>query len=308
MHSLAPEIRALQAAGEVDAAACESALAREERRAFSVRPELLAGSYAGVASLVAGAGLLLRNNLDRIGPATLLTAMLAAAAVSYVLALRRRPRGVGGDYLLLLGALLLSASVGYAELHFGLLGGRWSLHLLLLAVVHGLTAYAFDSRLVLAVALGALAGWVGVDLRFVTGPGLGTAVGWRALALAALYLAAGFAHRRLRGPPSFPVVYQQFAINFAFCGALALGFAEPTRWAGAALLLGLALIVGRIGLRRRRESLVLYAIGYATFGLVALEAQLLRDPLLVSNLGLLTIGGAVLLLFRLRPRLKDSSG
>jgi hypothetical protein len=200
--------------------------------------------------------------------------------------------------------------VGYAEVQFQLLGDRWSLYLLLLAAVHVTTAYLLDSRLVLTVGLAALAGWVGVEARPAEPWETGRAfldVGWRALGLAALYLGARFAHRRLRGPEALAAVYEQFAVHFAFWGALALGFAPATRWLGAALLLGLAVGVGRLGLRARRESLVLYAIGYTTFGLVALEAQLLRDPLLVSNVGLLTIAGAVVLLFRLRSRLKAAA-
>ena len=81
----------------------------ESRQLFSLHRELLIALYAGVATLVAGVGLLVRDNLDRIGPATLVAALLAAAGACYATAIRTRRRGatrsLAGDYLLLLGAV-----------------------------------------------------------------------------------------------------------------------------------------------------------------------------------------------------------
>jgi hypothetical protein len=310
MHSLAPEILVLRGEGVVSAAALEQPLALEERRTFSLQAELRVALYAGVAAVLAGVGLLIRNNLDRIGPVALLSGILLGAAACYGFALRGRPRGAGSDYLLLLGALLASAGLGYAETQFHWLGENWSRHLLVLAVFHGVTAYLCDSRLVLAVAASSLAGWLGVETRlgnFWEPRQAVLGAGGRSLALAGIYLVARQAHLALRSTRDFTAVYEQFAVNFAFWGALALAFDPPTRWPGAALLLALALVVGRIGLRSRRESFVLCAVGYATFGLVALEARLVGDMLLASNLALLIIGAAVALLLRLRARLKEAA-
>jgi hypothetical protein len=57
----------------------------------------------------------------------------------------------------------------------------------------------------------------------------------------------------------------------------------------------------------RRESYLVYAVGYSTIGLIWLEALLLGSFFLTSTLGLITVIGAVLLLFRLRARLKEST-
>ena len=74
----------------------------------------------------------------------------------------------------------------------------------------------------------------------------------------------------------------------------------------AVTLLGLALASGRVGLAERRESYLVYAVGYSTIGLIWLEALLFRDFGLTSTLGLMTVIGAVVLLFSLRARLKES--
>jgi hypothetical protein len=315
MHNLSSELLSLQPEAALESARSH-AQRLESREVFSVRRELLVTLYAAVATLVAGVGLLVKANLDRIGPAALLTGIFLASALCYAVALRARmaarERSLGEDYILLLGALLFSAAVGYAEVQFRIFGTGWSRHLLLLAAWHLASAYLFRSRLVLAVALTACAGWLGVEARLGTlsepqHPLLG--VGPRSLLCALIFYIGSLAHRgeRAETGSGFRDVYLQFAVNFGFWGALALGFDTTTRWIGAAILLGLAVVVGRAGLRERRESFLLYAVGYSTIGLVWLESLLLGSFVLASWFGLATVIGAVVVLLNLRSRLKDAA-
>jgi hypothetical protein len=280
---------------------------------FTLHRELLLALYGSVVAMVAGVGLLVRANLDRIGPLTLVGALLFAAAVCYATAVRTQRRGiartVAGDYVLLLGALLLSSAVGYAEARFQLFGSGWSRHLLWLAAAHAFVAYALDSRLVLSLALTAFAGWLGVEASFTDlwAPGRTlVGLGWRALACGAAFVAARELHRRLQGRRDFLDVFDHFAANLACWGALALLFDAPTRWPGAALLAGLATWIGLRGFNQGRETFVLYAIGYATLGLTWLESTLVQDRLLGRAVVLLTLVGAVVLLWTLRARMKEA--
>lgn len=315
MHSLEDEVRELATAqgDAADAAAVRVASALESGALFSVRAELLIVMYVAVAAIVGGVGLLIRANLERIGPTALTAALFAAAAVCYGLALRPRlagrERSLWLDYVLLLGALLSSSAVGYAESQFHWLGDRWTLHLLLLAAWHGLTAYFFGSRLVLSVALTGFAAWIGLELRptdVFDGRSDWSGLGWRAIGCAALFSLGALVHARGARPATFRDVYEQFAANLALAGALALGFTAAWLAAGAVLLVVFAAGIAWYGLRRRRESLVLWAVGYGTLGAIGLEARLLQSVLLTSNLGLLTVVGAVLLMLRLRMRLKKA--
>jgi hypothetical protein len=315
MHDLSAEIREL-ARGAGDAAAATDAVRLESRAIFSVRRELLFALYFAVLTLLGGVGLLVKENYDRIGPVALVTGIFAAAALCYVLALRvqqaGRERSLGMDYVLLLGALLFSAAVGYAEVQFHLFGSGWSRHLMLLALWHLATAYLFRSRLVLSVALTAFAAWLGVEASMGSlfsprSPVVGA--GPRALACALIFWIGSRFHLAERATPGqgFRDVYLQFAANLGFWGALALGGDTATRWLGALILIGLAVVVGRAGLAERRQSFLLYAIGYSTIGLIWLEALLLGGVMVASWLGLFTVIGAVLLLQRLRARLKESA-
>ncbi len=166
MHTLEPELRTLRAEGLIDDGTAASAIALDRGEVFSLHHELRATLYAGVLLVMAGVGILLARNLDRIGPLTIVLMIALAAAACSVPAVRAklagRPLTVAGDYLLLLAVLLGSADLAYAERQFTLLGPWWSWHLLLLAVVHAAIAYRFASPLVLAASLTSLAGWFGV--------------------------------------------------------------------------------------------------------------------------------------------------
>ena len=155
VHTLEPELRTLHAEGLIDDATASRALAGDRGEVFSLHQELRVTMYAGVLLVMAGLGLVLARNLERIGPLAILLAIALAAAACAVPAIRAKLAGraltVAGDYLLLLAVLLGSAALAYAERQFTLLGPWWSWHFMLLAIVHAAIAYAFASPLVLCL-------------------------------------------------------------------------------------------------------------------------------------------------------------
>jgi hypothetical protein len=273
--------------------------------------ELRLALYAAVAAVTTGVGIVLKQNLDRIGPLTLIAGLGIVAAACYAAAIRTRRRGearsIGGDYVLLLGALVASADLGYAESQFHWLDAHWSWHLLILALLHAATAYAFGSRLVLSVALTSLAAWFGVDARVETALHGGSSFrqsGTEALVCSAVIVGWRAVHRRLGARADFEEVFEHFAANVAFWGALALTFGADTRLAGMAVLLAVAAVAIQKGLRARQPPFVIYGVGYTALGLCVLEAQLLNDGLLAAVLGLGVVTLAVVLLWRFQEQMK----
>jgi len=312
MHTLEPELRTLHAEGMIDDATTSMALARERRDVFSLHPELRLTLYAGVLLVMAGVGIVLARNLDRIGPLAIVLALLVAAAACAVPAVlsRRagRPLSVPADYLLLLAALLASAALAYAERQFTLLGSLWSWHLLLLAVVHAAVAYAFGSPLVLAAALTSLAGWFGAGVSFgdllpfsYSTPALGT----RALACAAVI--AGWRHVDSRAQPDrrFSGVFEHFAANLAFWGAVAWCLKWPWLAAGLPLLVALAWASVRHGLAKGREVFLVYGILYAALGICVVVVPRLHGMTLSFGFVLMVVCIAAATLWHLRRRLRE---
>jgi hypothetical protein len=138
----------------------------------SVRAELRVLHYAGVLALMAGVGVLVQQNLDRIGPVAIAGALWLAALAALVWAWRHMPpfswaespsRHLAFDYILLLAVLLTGAALAYVEVQFTPLGDGWRHHLLLMAVLAGVFAVRGDSKVVATVALSSFAAWRGVS-------------------------------------------------------------------------------------------------------------------------------------------------
>ena len=314
MHTLEPECLEMHAAGLVDDLAASRAVALERGEIFPVHGEIRFALYAAVAAITSGIGILLKANFDRIGPLSLMIGLAIVAALCYATAirthLRHETRSIGGDYVLLLGALIVSADLGYAESQFHWLGPYWSWHLLILATIHALAAYALDSRLVLSVSLTALAAWFGIDAHANTllrQDGSLRDSGAQALVCGAAILGWRELHRRLGGRAAFEEVFEHFAANVAFWGALALTFGDGSRLAGAAALLAIAALTIAKGLRQRQEPFVVYGVGYTALGLCYLAARFAGDGLPAAVLCLVIVTGAAILLWRFHAQIRAAA-
>ena len=239
---------------------------RERPEVFSLYPELRIAAWAGSMLLAAAAGIVLKNNLERIGPLALAALIGAAAVACYAWVWWRRTRAtIADDYVLLLGALLLSADFAFIEQQFHLLDHHWPRHFLLLAVLHGAGAYVYGSRMLLSLSITALAAWMGIEHRNLD---FDSDLASRAFATAALLLAWREVHRRAGGNPDFIRVFEHFAANLTLWGALVY-----QSDAGYLLTIILAALVMFWGFLQRAESFVLYGFVYAV---VAADGLLLR--------------------------------
>jgi hypothetical protein len=304
MHSLEMECQELQNAGVIAEPVAAQATALERGTIFSVFEELRFALYAAVAAITAGIGLLVKDNLDRIGPVTLIAVLALAAAGCYATALRTQRQGkersIGGDYLLLLGALIVSADLGYAESQFHWLGTEWQWYLLILAVLHGATAYGLGSRLVLCTSIAALAAWFGIEGRVATlfsAQWSTVSLGIHAIVCAGTLVIWRAANRHLGGTQSFEPVFENFAANIAFWGALALCLTPGARLLGVAVLSTLVVASIFKATRYGEEIFAVYGTAYAALTLCCLESQVIKYGLAVLLLELATVVAGALMLW-----------
>ncbi|MGZ5444268.1 MAG: DUF2157 domain-containing protein [Thermoanaerobaculia bacterium] len=305
MFSLEPELEALRP--RLGDAATNAMIARERREVFSVYPELRIAGWLGATLLAAAAGVLLKDNLDRIGPLALAILIGVAAIACYAWTWWRRARAsVVDDYVLLLGALLVSADVAFIEAQFHLFDDAWKRHLLLLAVVHAAGAYAYRSRMLLSLAITALGGYLGFDKDrgFVD-------VALPAFELAALLIAWRAIDAKLpptanRQPPtvSFSRTFEHFAANAALIGGLSLIDDHPLL--GGLLTIAIAVAVVVWGFRTRHEPFVLYGVVY---GIIAADWMILElvdgNPPIAFLVILVSMIAAVAGLLFLHARFKE---
>lgn len=263
---------------------------------LSVHAELRALLYAGVLLILGGVGVLVEQNLERIGPLAIAVALGLAALAALAWVVRVAPPFSWGeaasahlafDYILLLGVLLAAADLAFIEVKFTPLGAHWPWHLLLVALLTGLAAFRFDSRVVFSLALSTFAAWRGVAVGR-----LGTvlwaytgAVRWNALACGALFAAFGFVLARTRRKAHFEPVAVHLGwllVLGALGSGMVSGMAESgdtgIAWAGALLLVGAGLAAG--AWRFRRFPLFAFGVLGAYVGLCRLMIKLLNEEVL----------------------------
>jgi len=248
----------------------------------SVFWELRALLYVGVLMITAGVGLLVKENLDRIGPVAVAAGIGLAAAAALAWVARTAPPfswreswgeapspNLAFDYVLLLGVLLAAADLAYVEVHFTPLGAAWPWHLLIVSVFTGLAAFRFDSRVVFSLSLSTFAAWRGISASGLGGDlfweRAGDALPWNAIACGALFALLGFGLKRTGRKAHF----EPMAVTLGWLlilGGLALKL-ESAAWAAALLLTGAGLAAGAYRFRR----FPLFA-----FGVIAAYAALSR--------------------------------
>lgn len=291
------------------------------RELVSVRAELRLLLYAGVLLATSGAGILVKENYQRIGPLAIVAALAAATALCFAWVVRHAApfswreapsTPAAFDYVLLLAVLLLASTLAYVETQFHTLGPRWAYHLPVIAAIYLAAAYRWDSRTVLSLALSTLAAWRGVATDFPLEAlfgGRSGAVRANAIALGLLFVAVGVLSVARRRKAHFEGVYVNLGLLLLFGGILG-GVFEHRGLRLLVWLVAIALAAGTaltLGIRFRRP------IG-AALAVVALYLAFLRtvffvfhDEFLAFLVTALSSVGLLAVLWVVRERLREAT-
>lgn len=275
---IAEAIPKLAAAGVLDETKAAGLRRIALGKRVSVHDELRLLLYAGVLLVASGVGLLVRQNLERIGP-TVVAVVLAIAAASCLVwvGAKASPFSRGEsttphfafDYLLLLGALLVAADLAYVELRFTPLGASWPWHLLLVAILYAGLGVRYDSKTLFSLSLATFAAWRGFSLAMF-GRRLGREVDERiaveAVVWGLAFVLLGVLLKRSRFKPHFEPVATHLGWLFAFLGPVyRLDSDLATAW--AALLIGAGAGLAVFSYRGRRFWLFAMGVVAAHIGL-----------------------------------------
>jgi Predicted membrane protein (DUF2157) len=308
--SLEPELTRLRDGGAIDDDTAARLIAIERRDVVSIYPELRLLTWAGVMLISWGVGLFITKHLDDIGPLAIAAGIGIAALACYAWSFykRRRKAALADDYVLLLAALLASADVGYIEHHYHLLGASWSRHFLFLALLHAVTAYVFQSRLVLSLSVASLAAWFGIERRSfdaIFDAPVDTA--GRAFVCAAAVIVWRVIDRAVRPATTFSTLFDHFAANLAFWGALTLAAHKDTRPMGCAIAIALAVASMLYGRRMREATFVIYAWVYGTIAVDIIVCDAIQADVLIKLYLLVSTVAAIVGLFLSHARVRRAA-
>jgi hypothetical protein len=261
-----------------------AALAAAERgRPFSVHYELRAILYFGITLLAGGLGVLIYQNIEHIGHGVVVGFITLVMLGCFTYAARHRqpfnwgeaPRaGLLPDYLLLLGCLTFLILEGYLQVQYHVFGARYGLVTMLPALLFFGLAYAFDHRGVLALAITALASWVGVSVAplsaFTDNNFFRSSLGGAAIALGVLLITAGLLSEHQNRKRHFAFTYLSLGSNLALLAATAmLLFGESATRLPPVLLVPLILVLsGFLGWYARRTHSYLFLLLGAIYSYV----------------------------------------
>ncbi len=285
-------------------------IATERRDIVSVYAELRLLTWLGVMIVSIGVGVLISKHLDDLGPFAIAGGIGIAAAACYAWAFwkRKQQAGLIDEYVLLLAALLLSADLGYIESQFHLLGDNWQRHFLLLALLHGATAYFFQSRLVLSLSIASLAAWLGIERRSVdTVFDAPVSTAGRAFVCAAIIAGWRVIDLRLRPATTFRSLFDNAVANLAFWGALTLAAHDATRYLGCAIAIVLAIASSIYARRTNSVAFVIYAWVYGTIALDIAVCSAIHEEVFIMFYLLISTIAAIAGLFISNARLKKAA-
>lgn len=286
-RSLQAGIERLRAAGTLSDAQAAYVIRVAAGGLISVRRELQVALWLGVTLIAAGAGVLVKENLGRLGPVTIAAGLGLAATLCLAHVARTSPRfswgpvaspTLGFDYVLLLGVLLLGSELAYLETQFRILGPRWPWHLLLLSAIQLGFAFRYDSRAVLSLALASFAAWRGVALSFAAGALAGRheqAIRVNALVVGALFLGAGALLARTGRKAHFEPTFGNLGLMLTLGAIVAGTFGERSPggpWSAA--LAGAAAATIVLSWRARRADYFAQGVVAAYLGFLRLAAAL----------------------------------
>jgi len=140
---------------------------------FSLNTELLFLLYLSVLLFTGGVGTLVYKNIDSIGHMAILAVNFALMVVCFYFSFKKT-KGFSKDevlfenpiydYVVLTGSILSCIFTGYLQYQYRIFGSDFSLVSLFSAIICFGIAYYFDSRMVLSMAITALAAFVGITI------------------------------------------------------------------------------------------------------------------------------------------------
>jgi hypothetical protein len=291
-------------------------------RLISAHSELRFALYAGVLLLTTGIGLLLKDNLARLGPLAIAAGISAVVLACGYWVMRHLPRFGWGetpsghlafDYIVLLGVLLGAADLAYIEWQFTTLGAHWPVHLLLVSLAMAGIAVRCDSRLVFSLSLSTFAAWRGVSTSLLGSDAwrfhkMPEALRANAIGCGLLFLLLGFLMRRWHRKEHFEPVASHLGW-IAILAALLSGTGTETV---GELLFTMVLIACGMGLvlleaRHRRFSLVALGAVAVYIGVCLLFHRTEPGNMVVAGWYAVTALGMLSLLFFISRRLREPS-
>ncbi len=245
---------------------------------FSLHTELLFLLYLSVLLFTGGVGTLIYKNIDSIGHMAILAVNFALMVVCFYFSFKKS-KGFSReevlfenpiyDYVVLTGSILGCIFIGYLQYQYRVFGSDFSLVSLFSAIFCFGIAYYFDSRMVLSMAITALAAFVGITLTpktvFQNEIYSNPTLSYYGLALGILIVLWTVYSMRENLKKHFHFVYFTFAQHLLGISIVA-GLLELYWWLFIPFLVGFCYYFYTVSHKLKATSLFVFALIYGYIG------------------------------------------
>jgi hypothetical protein len=206
----------------------------EHSHPFSLHWELKTFLYLGVILLNIGLGLLIYLNIDTIGHQAVIALIAASCIACFWYAEKHKPAfslsrtespSPYFDYIVLLGCFTFLILEGYLQYQYQVFGQKYGLATFIPMVLFFFVAYYFDHKGILAMAITALASWLGIAVTpldiFDNNNFASARIIYTGIILGIVLCGASFLLAQRHIKKHFSFVYLNFGANILFISCLA---------------------------------------------------------------------------------------
>ncbi len=237
----------------------------ENTKPFSLHYELRLLLYLGIFLLSSGLGIVIYQNLDSIGHTAIVIFIGFLVGACFAFSTWKKQNFTWeaveqvnpfADFTLLLGCLSFLTLEGYLQYQYNLFGEKYGLITFIPAIVFFFSAYFFDHRGVLSMAITAFASWVGVSISplavFSKNDFTAPYFIFTSIALGLLYMAVGLLSEFRKLKQHFAFSYLLLGSNLALIAGIAGVFSEHHKY--LYILIVLTISVGLFFFAKLKQS------------------------------------------------------
>lgn len=253
----------------------EQIAAYQKLEVFSLHTEIRLLIYFSVSLFCGGVALLIANNIDTIGHVAVLSILLLCILGCYYFASKNAPKfswfqtsfeNVIYEYIVLTALILSATFIGYLQFQFSVFGQNYSVATLLPTLVAFATAYYFDNRNVLSIAISGLIASIGLSmspLEIIEAAIFDNEfLSISAILLSILLMAWGIYSEKVNLKSHFSPLYYQFSLHLM--GIVGIANMTEKFWPLYAILMAVYLYYTiRISMQTRSLALFIFSALYA---------------------------------------------
>lgn len=226
MNSKEKRTQTLFERGLITSEQFESIRAYRSKNLFSLRNEILAMFFIAVLFFTGGSSILIYKNINSIGHLAILATIFIAAILCFYFSFKQSP-GFSAEeiipvnqlypYLVLSANLLTGVFIAYVHYQYSVFGTRYAIATLIPTLIYFFSAYYFDHKGVLALAISGLCAVAG----FSTNPRAlieidfseNTYLSYSALGVGCVLMAWTFYAEQKKLKKHFSVTYHNFSLH-----------------------------------------------------------------------------------------------